>query len=205
MIARMNTRLLNAGVRMALHRHCLLGIICINILEDLLLAQWGSILRITCKPQSRRLCIKIIGDTQIIFPRAYHLDSAASLRLLLLGDWLSKHVIVVEVINVWHLVVLLACTRGVHDLNLGSLIITLVIEVEYLLLFSVALLLWVLGLDPAILKVHLQVISILLVELLELFNSLLTWDSFGHQVLLVLWQVLVDEAIFAGFPPDQKV
>ena len=205
MIARVNTSLLNARVRMALHRHRLLGVICINILENLILAQWGSILRITCKPKSRRLCIKIISDTQVVFPRAYHLDSAASLRLLLLSHWLSKHVIVVEVVDIGHLVVLLASSRSVHDLDLGSLIITFIIEVKYLLLFNVTLFLWVLGLDPAILKVHLQVISILLVELLELFDSLLAWDSLSHQVLLVLWQVLVDEAIFAGFPPDQKV
>ena len=74
------------------------------------------------------------------------------------------------------MIVFLPGASAIDNLHLRLIFI---INVENLLLLLVSLLLRVLGIDPAILNVDLEVVCILLMELFELLDSLLARDSLG--------------------------
>jgi hypothetical protein len=173
-----DARLFDARVGMVLHCHRLIRIICVYVFEKFFLGQRSSCLRVTCQPQSWGLGVKIIGDAQVVFPGLDDHDFSTLRLLLLLHRWLSEHIVVAiaEIVQVEHLIVFLPGASAIDNLHLRLIFI---INVENLLLLLVSLLLRVLGIDPAILNVDLEVVCILLMELFELLDSLLARDSLG--------------------------
>lgn len=143
-------------MRVTLHRHRLLRIVGVDVLEDLLLGQRGAVLRVPREPQPRRLGVEVVGDAQIVLPRLddLYLASLGLLSGLRGGRGLSKHIVIVaEVIQVEYFIVLLASACDLDHLYLILLVI--VVEVQYLLIISslFVLLFRILGLDPAIFEV----------------------------------------------------
>ena len=185
MVTWVDTRLLDPGVGMALHRHRLIRVVCINVLKEFLLAQGSSSLAVSRQPQPWGLSIQIVSDTEVILPCLNDLDLTSLGLLLLLGSGLSKHVVVAiaQVIQIEDLVVFLASASAIDDLHLGLFFI---IDVENLLLLLVSFFLRVLSIDPAIFDFLLQVVGIILMELLELLDPFFAWDTPRDEVLLVL-------------------
>ena len=188
----MNWGLLDPWVRMALHRNCLFSIVCIDIFKDFILRKRSSFFWKSCKPKSWGLCVQIICDAQVVFPSRYNFDITASLGFLLLGSRLSKHVIIpiTEIIDIKYLIILFSCSCSFDDLLL-RITFSLIINIKNLLFFLVAFFLRVLCFDPAIIEVNLKIISIILMEFLQLLNPFLTWHSFGNQVLLIFWKIFI--------------
>ena len=134
MVAWMDRGLLQACVRVALHRYRFLSVVCGDIFEDLILGQRLTILGIAGKPQPWRLGIEIIGDTQVILSDLSN-HILASLLLFFFRFRLREQVIVVtEIIQVKYLFFLWLSFTS-YDLNLLP---ANVIDVHHLTFISFA-------------------------------------------------------------------
>lgn len=108
----MDAKLLLVDFRMLLKCDRLVSVIAHDVLIHLLFGQQFSILTIALQPQARRACVKIVGDTEIVFPDflnviiKVHVFISVSCVLATSED-IVRGFLFHEVVEVWKLFLLL--------------------------------------------------------------------------------------------------
>jgi len=200
MVTRVNARLLDARMRVLLHRHSFLGVIRGNVLENFLLGEWLSRLGVAGEPEPGSLRVEIVGYAQIVFAHLlYHRHPSSFLGFFGHGGArLGEHVVVVRVHVVEvedRLFSLLITTDDLH------FVVVVAVEVEGSFVVSSRLGLGIRSFNPAVFNISLELSCIFFVELLQVLDSLIAGHSLGDEVLLVCRQVLIGKVWLSGLPP----
>ena len=112
MVARVYAQLVAHEFGMLLKCHCLVGIVCHDILKHVLLCQDVSVLAVALQPESGRLMVKVICYCEIV-----HSDSLDILiYLLFVSQVVLLHVFALSknIIGLWRGLVLLLLHLGHH-------------------------------------------------------------------------------------------